>query len=231
MDELRAHADGGGAPVDIDVDRLLDAFVGSAAGRPVHAVRHPLGFVCLPLWRLTGLGLCIHVWTRKVEPAGLTTSTVHCHSWDLASLVLYGAVCNEEIHVFDAAEPTHRVFDIEQDGDVDEIRATARKVRYRVRASSLSTPGQVYRLSAGVFHNTVVPTREAATLVVAWNRSGGADRSVGPLDVGTHRLQRRRCDAEEGAQAVRAVAERLAQAGAARRPPGGREELRVPPLE
>ncbi len=218
--------------MEINADRLLEAFAGPAAEHiaagQVRAVRHPLGFVCLPLWRLTDLGFCIHIWTTLVEPARLATSPVHCHSWDLASLVLYGTIRNEEINVFDTTDPTHRVFEVEQHGDVDEIRATARLVRYSVSAGQMIMPGEVYQLPAGTFHNTIVPTREAATLVVAWTRPGGMDRSVGPLDVPTHHQPRRYCDADESALAVRTVAEHLAEAGVKRlagRPDGMRRSI------
>jgi hypothetical protein len=181
----------------------------------VVAIRHPLGFVCLPLWRLADLGVCLHVWTTRVQPARLTTSPVHCHSWDLVSLVLYGSVRNNRVHVWETTDtPTHRLFDVHSGGDVDEIRATDRLVRFRPGDSQVSRPGEVYRMPAGEFHYTAVSGPEAATLVVGWSRPGMTDRSVGPMDVTTHRERRSYCDAEEGARAVHTVAERLADVGA-----------------
>jgi hypothetical protein len=203
-----------GSRLRVFFDAVTRAPDGRRRAGPV-AVRHPLGFVCLPLRRLTDLGVCLHVWTTRVQPARLTTSPVHCHSWDLVSLVLYGSVRNNRVHVWETTDtPTHRLFDVHSRGEVDEIRATDSLVRCRPGDSELSRPGEVYRLPAGEFHHTVVPAPEAATLVVGWSRPGMTDRSVGPMDVTTHRERRSYCDAAEAARAVRIVAERLADVGA-----------------
>ena len=59
---------------------------------PVTAVRHPLGFLCLPLERTEEHGVCVHVWSGALPHAASTTSQIHSHSWDLTSFVLYGQV-------------------------------------------------------------------------------------------------------------------------------------------
>ncbi|NVI87072.1 hypothetical protein [Actinomadura sp. BRA 177] len=84
--------------------RVLDGVLeGLAAGAPpVRAVRHPLGFLCLPVERSGDLGVCLHIWTPEVRPAPSTTSPVHCHSWDLLSFVLYGTVRNVRMDVDEA---------------------------------------------------------------------------------------------------------------------------------
>ena len=70
-----------------------------ASGRcELTAVRHPLGFLCIPAQRSGEHGICIHVWTPALQPA-LTTSQVHSHSWDLTSYVLYGTLLNQRIRV------------------------------------------------------------------------------------------------------------------------------------
>src|SRR5437868_1942737 len=101
-----------------------------AAGRsPVPAVRHPLGFLCLPVERTGDYGVCLHIWTPEVEPAPSTTSSVHCHSWDLISFVLYGTVRNIRMEVHDGPDGTTRqVFEVLSRGEVDELRATGRAV-------------------------------------------------------------------------------------------------------
>ncbi|MDT3397664.1 hypothetical protein RKE29_13555 [Streptomyces sp. B1866] len=79
-----------------------------AAGRsPVRAVRHPLGFFCLPVLRDGhGRGACVHVFGSRA--AAVTTSGLHCHSWELTSCVLYGQVGNVRLEVRDAgrADPS-----------------------------------------------------------------------------------------------------------------------------
>src|SRR5690348_16595774 len=92
--------------------------------RNLTAVRHPLGFLCFPVRRHDGDGVCVHLWTPGVAHT-LTTSPMHAHSWDLISYVLYGSLRNQRISVTDAlASPTHRIFEVHSRGDVDELRAT-----------------------------------------------------------------------------------------------------------
>lgn len=201
--------------MDSDLRSSPDAAVAALlAGRPVVAIRHPLGFVCLPLARQTGSGICLHVWTSQVPRADLTTSPVHCHSWDLESTVLYGAVGNEQVYVAETTDrPTHRLFDVYSRGDIDEIRATDTLVRCSRGEIRVSRPGEIYRLLAGQFHNTVVPNNEAATLAVWTGRPGRTDRSVGPVDVPTHFQRRQHCGEDESVRTVRIVAKHLVAAG------------------
>ncbi|MCQ0004164.1 hypothetical protein [Actinomadura madurae] len=41
----------------------------AAEGSPAPAVRHPLGFLCLPVERSGDLGVCLHIWTPEVRPS------------------------------------------------------------------------------------------------------------------------------------------------------------------
>ncbi|WP_050803432.1 MULTISPECIES: hypothetical protein [Protofrankia] len=56
---------------------LMDA---AATPREATVLRHPLGFLCIPVRRFEEGGVCVHVWTRQVRAARPTTSSVHCHS-------------------------------------------------------------------------------------------------------------------------------------------------------
>jgi hypothetical protein len=173
-------------------------------------VRHPLGFVCLPLERTGEAGVCVHVWSDSFARPSLTTSMMHSHSWDLISYVLYGSVRNEVIDVTDAPDDAaYRVLEVRSSGGIDELRETPRLVRCKVRAAELSHSGDIYSLAAGVFHATVVHG-EAATVALGRTRRGAMDLSLGAIDSKTHRVQRQRCDRDETARAARAVTERLA---------------------
>src|SRR5438046_868304 len=106
-----------------------------AGRRTVTAVRHPLGFLCLPVERRGSpggrLGVCLHLWSPWLARATTTTSQIHCHSWELISFVLYGEVRNVPARIRDARDSaTHQVFEVLSRGDTDEIRATGRLVRY-----------------------------------------------------------------------------------------------------
>jgi hypothetical protein len=177
----------------------------------VAGVRHPLGFVCLPIERTGELGICVHVWSDSLPRMSPTTSMIHAHSWDLTSYVLYGSVRNEVIDITDASDDAaYRVFEVRSGGDVDEMRETPRLVRCEVRTTELSHRGDVYSLTAGVFHATVVQG-ETATVALGSSRPGTMDLSLGGIDGKTHRVQRQRCDHDEAAQVVRVVTEQLAK--------------------
>ncbi|MEU2716530.1 hypothetical protein [Streptomyces sp. NPDC007205] len=180
--------------------------------RALRAVRHPLGFVCFPVLRDGGDGVCVHVFrTPEAEP-DRTAPQVHCHSWDLTSTVLYGRLGNRRMHIEeDAGAATHRIFEVLSDpSGVDELRPTERLVRCRPGAEHTSAPGQTYALPAGEFHTTVVPDgRPTATLVLGRTLPGRVDLSLGPLSAPGHRMVRSTCDATQTARIARAALRRI----------------------
>ncbi|WP_248964924.1 hypothetical protein [Sphaerisporangium perillae] len=189
---------------------LRDIAAGAFA---ITAVRHPLGFVCLPVERSGEHGVCVHLWSADLPSVATTTSEIHCHSWDLISYVLYGQVRNELAAVADSgARATHQVFEVVSEGDVDSIRPTGRIVTYTPGASAVYGAGQVYTLRAGVFHRSVIPEgTDTATIALGSGRKGTADLSLGPVGTRSHRVVRRHCDDEETARAARLAAEHLAR--------------------
>ncbi|MFI0371689.1 hypothetical protein ACH35V_27810 [Actinomadura sp. 1N219] len=217
-EEIRREIDAGTAA------RTLPAWAGRvlddvAAGRsPVPALRHPLGFVCLPVERDGDFGVCLHIWTPEVRPAPSTTSLVHCHSWDLLSFVLYGTVRNVRMDIRtntdeEPAEATQQIFEVVSQGDVDELRATGRAVQYSPGRSSAHRTGESYTLPAGVFHTTLIEDgKEAATVALGRQTPGGGDLSLGPLDTPTHRVHRSRSDHADTVRALRSSARSIATA-------------------
>ncbi|MFF3335214.1 hypothetical protein ACFYWX_37705 [Streptomyces sp. NPDC002888] len=178
--------------------------------RALRAVRHPLGFVCLPVLRDGPRGVCVHVF-GPADPA-TTGHQVHSHSWDLTSTVLYGRLGNRRMGIRDETRrPTHRVFEVHSDpSGVDELRPTERLVRCLPGAEQTSSRGQTYALAAGEFHTTVVPDgRPAATLVLGLTLPGRADLSLGPLRAPGHRVVRSMCDAAQTARIARAAVRRI----------------------
>ncbi|GHF65180.1 hypothetical protein GCM10010218_53310 [Streptomyces mashuensis] len=180
----------------------------------LRAVRHPLGFLCLPVRREGVHGVCVHVFDDGAHRAatGLTTSPVHAHSWDLASCVLYGEVGNLRVRVRDRPDdPSHRVFEVHSGpGSVDEIRPTARLVRWEPAERETSGPGRIYTLPAGEFHATVVPPGvHAATLLYGRLLPGRFDMTLGPVHGALHRVVRQTCDAAQTVRAARDVLRRL----------------------
>jgi hypothetical protein len=188
-----------------------------ASGRcELTAVRHPLGFLCIPAQRNGEHGICIHVWTPALQPA-LTTSQVHSHSWDLTSYVLYGTLRNQRIRVAEAgAAATHRIFEVRSHDDRDELHATARLVSCEPERTREYGAGSVYFLQAGEFHTTVVPgAQQVATVALGRSRPHAADLSVGPLHARSHAITRSRCTAPETVRAALLAAGRLEALGIA----------------
>jgi hypothetical protein len=179
--------------------------------RNVTGVRHPLGFLCLPLERTGGAGICVHIWSDSLPRMNPTTSPIHAHSWDLVSYVLYGSLRNEVIDVIDTPDdPTYRVLEVRSSQDVDELRETTRLVRAKVRTVELHQPGDVYSLAAGTFHATAVDG-EAATVALGTSRRGVMDLSLGGIDTKTHWVRRQHSDSNETARAAQMATEALAR--------------------
>lgn len=188
-----------------------------ASGRcELTAVRHPLGFLCIPAQRSGEHGICVHVWTPALQPT-LTTSQVHSHSWDLTSYVLYGTLHNQRIRVAEAgAAATHRIFEVRSHDDRDELHATARLVSCEPERTREYRAGSVYFLQAGEFHTTVVPgAQQVATVALGRSRPHAADLSVGPLHARSHAITRSRCTAPETVRAALLAAGRLEALGIA----------------
>jgi hypothetical protein len=179
----------------------------------IRSVRHPLGFLCLPVHRHGDEGICIHVWTAGWRTGRLTTSSMHCHSWELLSHVLYGELSNQIIELVDTPDhPTHRVFEVHSTAAGDQIVATARVVRPRVAATAAYRAGDPYHLPAGVFHETVVAAAQhAATVALGRVRGGTIDLSLGGLRTPSHPVRREYCSREETVRAAVSVRHALAE--------------------
>jgi hypothetical protein len=188
--------------------------------RQIRAVAHPLGFVCLPLQRVGGDGVCLHFWSPEV-PAGaeLTTSEVHSHSWQLTSLVLFGQLQNDEVTVVDvpgaelaqdATLPIYRVLEIHSHGSVDVLLPTGRLVTSWRERATLTSVGDVYRLPAGAFHATRVdPSAEAVTIALGKTIHGAANHALGHVDSTVHQVPRRFFGVSETAKLTCTIIDRL----------------------
>ncbi|MFZ4279812.1 hypothetical protein [Streptomyces rhizosphaericola] len=201
------------------------------------AVRHPLGFLCLPVLRDGARGVCVHLFGAGTGGDGSggdgsggdgswgagsggdggrgDAPLVHAHSWSLVSLVLFGRVTNHSVRVVDdPVAPTHRVYEVRSGPDgTDEVRGTTRFVRGIPDGSGHSTTGDVYVVRPGEFHATVVADgRPAATLVLGETQPGSKDMSLGRLSGEGHRSVREICGREETVVAVRAALRRIDEA-------------------
>lgn len=192
---VRARLGTPGHPEDLSY-WLRDTLGGICTGSRVPpAVKHPLGFVCVQLYRSLGWGLCVHIWGSPETSATLTTSPVHSHSWDLSSQVVCGRLENIEIRVIDGLPtPTHRILEITSANGCDFIRPTRRFVNCANSASSYIGAGENYTLPAGMFHVSK-PSAAGLTMTVllAEDRRKSPELALGRLDSSNHVIRRRAC--------------------------------------
>jgi len=181
-------------------------------------------------------GVCVHLWSPRVDRAALTTSPVHAHCWELTSQVLFGQLANFLMVVTEAEAPRpgeqlpgggggpggldapyedrvqalYRVLRVRSEGDVDDLVPTLRYVRCLPGHPQVVTAGDVYSVPAGVFHATWVrPDAEAATVALGRLVPDAPDCSLGPPNSDRHLVRRHGCDAEETADVVRIVLDSL----------------------
>lgn len=155
---------------------VLDAVL-TGDRRPV-AVAHPLDFVCIPVLRAAGFGICGHIWHD-----GVAAPTVHSHSWDLESQVITGAVTNEIFAVTDIPGGAFELLVVTSTGALDELTPTGHHVELQISRRELHPAGTSYRLPAGVFHrSTPVAVGPTLTLLSATTVPGAHDRVAGRPD-------------------------------------------------
>lgn len=181
------------------------------------ALRHPLGFIYVPLWRGDGATLRLHLWPAGPRPEP-TTSPYHDHTWDLTSLVLYGLIENHLVEVDDAAPGAgFRMFEIHGAGSYDDIRDTGRHIRHRVRQIQRVAAGETYTMPAGLFHATYVPSgRQAATLVLAERRLRAPEHTIGTSGTASHSVTRMSCPAGDVAACAGAILRAMREPGTPR---------------
>ncbi|MEU8263268.1 hypothetical protein AB0C02_21885 [Micromonospora sp. NPDC048999] len=181
--------------------------------RPLLAVRHPLGFTCLPVERTGPDGICVHAWPADPPTVRPTTSAMHSHSWDLLSHVLHGQVRNELIEVTDTpVDPAWRVYEVHSRGDVDEMAATDRLVTAATATVESHSAGASYALRAGGFHTSEVGRGQpAVTVALGRTTPGASDLSLGAVNGRSHRIRRNRCDPAETARVAREIAQLVAR--------------------
>jgi hypothetical protein len=159
------------------------------------AIKHPLGFICIQLFRSAGWGLCIHVWESPAVPVTLTTSPIHSHSWDLFSQVLCGRLENIEVCVANAFPyPTHRILEVTSVHGTDQIRPTQRLVCWKRTDSVHIGAGENYSLPAGTFHvSRPSEVGLTATVLLGEDRYASPELALGRLDSCDHVITRQAC--------------------------------------
>lgn len=190
---IRALQDGDATTVGKWARELL--FSAAPEQLPAPAVRHPLDFICLPLYRCGEKGLCLHVWEEGGE---VVSPVVHAHSWDLWSYVWCGTILNQVMAVNDESEsPEYRLYKAENVDGVDVIRATGSLVACTPEAPQEIQAGQIYRMASGVFHRSG-HRGLTATIVLGEHHEGRDNLVLGPVNgEPRNELPREACSPQE----------------------------------
>lgn len=168
------------------------------------AVVHPLEFVCIPILRSPGFGVCGHIWENS-----RSAPTIHCHSWHLNSEVVAGAVLNEVFAIADHPGSDHHLLSIDSTGPFDRISPTGRTVVLQDETRTLHRMGTTYSLRAGAFHrSTPVSAGPTLTLLAATAVAGARDQIVATRSSQPQAIRRE----ELSARAARTMAELLRSA-------------------
>lgn len=147
-----------------------------AAGRSeVRAVRHPLGFICVPMSRSRAeVGVCIHLWHETDVPT-VIGSAVHCHSWDLLSFVQTGCIVNQRHGVVRRDGGAYRMYEIRTADGHDEFTMTDERADVTIGHRGVYRVGECYELPAGEFHTSELLSPNAITVVMGRYRPGARD--------------------------------------------------------
>ncbi|MEU6573717.1 hypothetical protein [Streptomyces sp. NPDC046805] len=171
---------------------------------PAPVIRHPLEFICFPLYRSGKVGLCLHVWPESGETS---SPVVHAHSWDLWSYVVCGTAFNQMVDIREEPErPEHALYAITSVGTIDEVRATGRRVTSAPRSRQAISAGQIYRISSGLFHRSGHQGL-TVTLVLGEQHEERENLVLGPLDgCPRHDAPRETCSPDEARALLQCIA-------------------------
>ena len=129
---------------------------------------HPNGFAVFRLGEETLGRIRLHVWPTTRRVLVDNHPRVHCHDWDLASLILAGSYSESLIELSHSVARQQRVyhFDYTAEG-LDRFVETTDLVSIREGPQTESPPETFHYIPAGNFHITHVPSDTfAATLVM-----------------------------------------------------------------
>lgn len=206
---VRALQDGEPEVVGRWLRNTLPAIVPEQLPAPV--VRHPLEFVCLPLYRYHEIGLCLHVWPDGDETV---TPVTHAHSWDLWSYVVCGTVQNQIMLIRDEPEvEEYGLYTVTSVGRLDEVRATGRLVACTPQKRQDVRSGRIYHLPAGHFHRSG-HRGLTATVVLGVEREGNKNLILGPPGgYPRHDVAREACSPDQARFLLERVREVVAATG------------------
>lgn len=149
-----------------------------------HVTWHPLGFFRKELGEdCEGSRLLLHCWPEGSRRTQEPTLLVHCHVWPLRSMILSGALTDDQWRCTGSGVLSGALYEASNEGPVSVLTRTGRTVSLAHRRTSKVEMGGRYAVAAGVFHRTTVDVGSHCISVARIGRRV-RERSevVGPLD-------------------------------------------------
>lgn len=149
--------------------------------RPI--LRHPLGFLQMPLGEIEGRRIRIHFWRSDCYCPRYPYWPLHAHPYPLRSLVLCGAV-HQIAYSIDTAPtvPTHRIYEVDYEANGSTRRPTDHLVNAIPTYSYVCSTGSYYDIPIAEYHQTMPHASPGITLVVTGRTGESPARVLG--DVG-----------------------------------------------
>jgi len=137
------------------------------------ALWHPYGFAVFRLKEETDLGhVRLHIWPEGRRRAIPGHPPIHCHDWDLGSIVL-GGIYKETLYDVKIVKSdfSHYLIEVVPTiPSIDGFRGTELRTAVSEKTTNSYEPGEMHFIRSGAFHATNVPLHQfAATLAVTGN--------------------------------------------------------------
>lgn len=161
------------------------------AETPTTPYVHPYGFIVFrieaewfPDWHIR-----LHLWparaevVRRLQESGVTDQLVHCHGWDMKSIVCLGSLAEHRYKLRTGDNCTKRLYQVVSDyatGKSTLVAEPGQVESILVSDTEREASARIHFIRAGEFHSTMTSRGPAVSVVATSRTQIGASRVVGP---------------------------------------------------
>lgn len=141
---------------------------------------HPYGFAVFHIGEVAGVGdLRFHVWPVGVRKGLKGHATIHCHDWDLVSLVVAGTYRDVlfQARISRQGIPLWRVATSGRTVDSFE-RADDRALAIASEVRRTCTAGDIHVVAAGTFHRSAIRASDFCATLLLTSRGSPSERMI-----------------------------------------------------
>jgi 8-oxo-dGTP pyrophosphatase MutT (NUDIX family) len=174
---------------------------------PTTLYQHPYGFVVcrlevewFPSWQIR-----VHLWPgpteilRRLRESDSAKFLVHCHGWNLKSVVCIGAFSESLYAIDESGEDSLSVYRVLSDyavGSSELVLKTGRVRQDHISQLRRDTSTGVWSIRAGQFHSTMVTEGPAVSIVATSRIHRGQSMVIGP-SISDARISKNRSAVED----------------------------------